>query len=276
MSKVPFTKYSGCGNDFILVDERIPHLPKWSPKLVQRLCERGLGIGADGVVLLEKSATCDVKMRIYNADGSEAEMCGNGLRCLAKFMVDIGFEMKPYTVETLERKLQIEPLQNAVKASMGAPQKMQWHIQLKVEEALYQAHFLDTGVPHVVIFVDELAPIPVEELGRKIRFHPHFEPKGANANFAKIVSKQAIAIRTYERGVEKETLACGTGATAAAIAAAHVYGLSPPIAVETKSCDLISIDFSIAPSKGIQNVFQTGPVAKHFSGVFDFQRNEVV
>lgn len=276
MPKVPFKKYSGCGNDFILIDDRIPFLTYWDKSLIQRLCQRGGEIGADGLILLQKSETADVKMRIFNADGSEAEMCGNGLRCLAEFMLDLGFERKGYRVETLKKHLNVESLGESVRASMGPPEKVEWKIPLKIEGKLYETHFLDTGVPHAVLFMEEIDSFPVEDIGRKIRFHKCFSPKGANANFAKILPEGGIDLRTYERGVEKETLACGTGATATALAAAHLYALSSPITINTRSGEKIVIEFSLSPSGEVEAVFQTGPVAKHLSGVFKIQRNEVV
>lgn len=267
MSAVSFYKYSGSGNDFILIDERVPRIPIWKPDLIQRLCHRQKGIGADGVILLLKSEKADVRMKIFNADGSQAEMCGNGLRCLAKLMFDLGFNRQKYVVETMDRDLTVEPIDEEIKASMGKPKDITWKIPLQIDETLYEAHFLDTGVPHVVIFMDEIDPFPVEKVGRGIRFHPHFSPKGTNANFVKILSKNSLAVRTYERGVEKETLACGTGVTASALGAAHLFGLSSPITVYPLSQEKIVVDFSFSPSREIESVFQIGPAEKHFSGV---------
>jgi diaminopimelate epimerase len=265
---VRFSKYSGCGNDFILVDHRQPFFPLNDRTLIQKLCHRQLGIGADGIILLEPSSSCDLKMRIFNCDGSEAEMCGNGLRCFAQFIYELGFPKKKYLIQTMHQQLTIEPFHNEVKTSMGDPQEIKLDIDLPLDQGNIVAHYLDTGVPHAVIFVDEIEKTPVTDLGNKIRFHSYFAPKGANANFVQKITEKELAIRTYERGVEAETLACGTGATASAVVAALKWQLTPPIAVKTRSRDTLTIDFIQNNNGSITHVTQTGPAVKHFHGEF--------
>lgn len=264
---IRFSKYSGCGNDFILIDHREPFFPINNSVLMQKLCHRQKGIGADGVIFLEKSFTADFRMRIFNLDGSEAEMCGNGLRCLAQFIYDLGLPKKPYTIQTMERQLTIEALQNGIRTSMGTPKGLQLDILLPIGADVFEAHYVDTGVPHTVVLMDKLDLIDVSDLGKNIRFHPHFAPKGSNANFVKKVTEQTLSIRTYERGVEAETLACGTGACAAAIVAAYKWGIKSPVAIETRSGDILTIEFT-KTADGVSNITQTGSAVKNFHGEF--------
>lgn len=266
--QVQFSKYSGCGNDFILIDHRSPFLPQFSRELVQKLCHRHKGIGADGIILLEKSAKADYRMRIFNADGSEAEMCGNGLRCLAKFLQELGENKKNATIETLAGIHEISRVGDNIKASMGAPKDLRKGVILSLVRKKVEATYLDTGVPHAVVFEDQLANIPVAEYGRQIRFHPNFAPKGANANFVEKLGENRIDVRTYERGVEAETLACGTGATASAIAFSLKTQAKPPIEVKTRSGDTLIIDFSYGADGQIEQVTQTGPAEKNYQGIF--------
>lgn len=268
MSSFSFSKYSGCGNDFILFDHRSSYI---SQEMVSKLCHRQNGVGADGVILVERSDVCDAKMRIFNADGSEAEMCGNGLRCLAKFLQELGFPKKRLTIETMTQTLEVDYIDDHILATMGTPHSLKQNIDLAIEGEKFITHYIDTGVPHAVIFVDELENVAVTPIGRKIRHHPQFAPKGANANFVKVVSPNAISIRTYERGVEEETFACGTGATASALIAALNYNLKPPIKVNTRSKEYLEIDFKIDHAGVIKNVSQTGPARKKFSGTLDLK-----
>jgi diaminopimelate epimerase len=268
MISIPFSKYSGGGNDFILIDHRNASFSSENPGLIQKLCHRHQGIGADGVIFLENSQCCDARMRIFNADGYEAEMCGNGLRCLARFMIELGFPTRCYTIETMQRMLTVEMREQKVKASMGPPADMQWDIPLSIQEKTYTLHYLDTGVPHAILFVDNVDSQPVQFLAPLIRSHPRFAPKGTNVDFVQVVSPHTISIRTYERGVEGETEACGTGACASAVAAAIKKQLVPPIEVITRSKETLSIDFRIDSLGNVQEVSQMGPANKTFQGVF--------
>lgn len=268
MGKLTFSKYSGCGNDFILIDHRSPFL-NVSKELVLRLCQRQTGIGADGLILLEKSSSQDFKMRIFNADGSEAEMCGNGIRCLGAFLLELGYPKQAYTIETMERKLSLEFTEKGIKVAMGDPKDIRSHVPLEIEGQNLLCYTLDTGVPHAVVFVDDVEKVHVVALGQKIRYHTSFLPKGTNANFVEKDSPRQISIRTYERGVEDETLACGTGATASALAAALQWNLKAPITVKTRSQDSLEIDFVKNQDQTFTQVSQTGPAHKTFSGTID-------
>ena len=185
MVEFAFSKYSGCGNDFILIDNRTNAFP-YNSQVIARLCRRPDGVGADGLILLEESQHADYKMRIFNADGGEAEMCGNGLRCLKKFALELGITAPLLQVETMERTLQIEMVGESVKTSMGDPTDVQMNILLPMDSQKVIVHYLNTGVPHAIHFVEDVQKVSVRLLGPEIRYHPLFQPKGANANFVQI------------------------------------------------------------------------------------------
>ncbi len=230
-----FYKYHGAGNDFILVDNRKGTIPE--EKLSQaalKLCHRNFGIGGDGLVLIEDSDKAEVKFRIFNPDGTEAEMCGNGIRCFAKHVYDTGIVSKPeIEVETLAGVLKIEVVESGevsyIKVDMGTPKLERRDIpaagegrilreKLKLDNFDVEISAANTGVPHVVTFTSNLDSVDVCSLGRKIRYSELF-PKGTNVNFLEKIGENKFKIRTYERGVEAETLACGTGITASAVVA---------------------------------------------------------
>lgn len=267
---ISFSKYSGCGNDFILIDNRQKVFDAARNDHIVHLCHRRQGIGADGVVFLESSLNlkADFRMRIFNADGSEAEMCGNGLRCLVRFIQELGIPGHQFLIQTMHQLIPTTISGESVSVDMPVPTNYRFFDQLIIEETSYTLHFLDTGVPHAVIFVDDLHQDKWMTIAPKIRHHTHFKPKGANVNFAVINSHQEVEVRTYERGVEGETLACGTGAAAVAIAAACVHGLNSPIVIKPKSGDAIRIAF---PGKmtnpiAISELTMSGPAIKVFSG----------
>jgi diaminopimelate epimerase len=225
---IPFAKYHGAGNDFILIDNREGRFFLDDPALIRRLCHRQIGIGADGVLLIETSALADVKMRIYNRDASIPAMCGNGIRCAFDFAAG---EAQELTIEVSGRIFSCRRHDEHVLVNLGAPRLMHWPIETDMQPI----YVLDTGVPHALVFVKEILEIPFLEWAQHIRFHPAFGQEGVNVNAVEIQKDGGILLRTYERGVERETLACGTGAAAAAFAAAELYGLKGVICVKTRS-----------------------------------------
>jgi len=263
--KLPFSKYQGCGNDFILIDNRSLFFPVNNLQFIQHLCQRDKGIGADGVVLLENDSEADFRMRIFNADGNEAEMCGNGIRCLMKFIQELGFKQNKYKIATLLRPLTVEIDGDLVSVEMGVPLEMKWDIPLNIDGIPYIVHYINTGVPHVILFVQYLQNINLNQLGPKFRHHPLFGPKGANFNIAHVLPTGEIWNRTYERGVETETRACGTGCTAVAIAANKIKNLQPPIKVRTLSLDVLEINFKLVDGLPCDTVMK-GPATKVFQG----------
>lgn len=261
-----FAKYAGCGNDFIFFDNRNGQFPWQHTALIQSLCHRQFGVGADGLILAESSACADLRMRIFNADGSEAEMCGNGLRCFVKFAQELGLHQAQYTIETMRRPLKASYQGSLISVEMGVPFDMQWKIALS--EIPHEIHFLNTGVPHAIFFTEDIKAIHLAKLGPRIRYHERFAPTGTNVNAVQILSDEALEIRTYERGVEQETLACGTGATAAALAAAYIKQLRSPIKVLTQSKEFLEISFCLHEGK-FSDVKMAGTAQYIFKGEID-------
>lgn len=248
MKRWPFTKYVGCGNDFLLFDNRCQEFPTF-PVLIQHLCHRQKGIGADGLLLWENSIKADFRLRIFNCDGSEAEMCGNGLRCFVKWLTNLGFKNHPYHIEIAQNVWTAMQTKQVVCIEMKSPSHIQWDISLHFEDQLLRVHYLNTGVPHAVLFVEDIEHLNLAKLGPYLRYHPLWKPYGTNVTVTQVVNSKKIKIRTYERGVEGETLACGTGATAAALAAAYQEGLLSPLNVETRSGEELKIEFLFAQQK---------------------------
>jgi len=240
-----FWKMQGSGNDFILIDHRRPRLAEDGRReLIKKLCAPKFGIGADGLILIEPSGRADFRWRFYNADGSEAEMCGNGGRCAARFAFLQGIAPERLAFETLAGIIHAEVKGRRVKLELSKPHDLRLQMEIPVEQEIWHGHFINTGVPHVVIPVADLDAVPVAEVGRAIRFHPLFQPAGTNVNFISLHGPQEIAIRTYERGVEAETLACGTGSVAAALIAAHLDNLASPVAVHPRSGETLQVYFT--------------------------------
>jgi diaminopimelate epimerase len=232
--KIRFSKYHGAGNDFVLIDNRKNFFPVNDSSLIERLCNRRTGVGADGVLLLELSQVADYKMRIFNADGSQPSMCGNGIRCLIDFL--IGFDNTvDFEIEICNRILKCRKFENTIGVNLGMPQVSHWPIELALDTGKVQAYILNTGVPHAVIFVENILEMPFLNVAQEVRWHSAFLSEGVNVNFAQIDADAAIMVRTYERGVEGETLACGTGAAAVAWTAMQLHGLNEPISIKTRS-----------------------------------------
>jgi diaminopimelate epimerase len=227
-----FYKYHGAGNDFVLIDNRGGEIPEERKSdLAMHLCNRNFGIGADGLLLVETSSNADAKMRIFNPDGSEPDMCGNGLRCLAKYMHDSVTKKDEISIETLagikDVRLHKENKVTYVRVNMGKPLFERRDIPTTGEGRILkekleaggkeiEIYAVNTGVPHVVTFVDDIRKADVINTGREVRNNPIF-PEGTNVNFVEIVCANLFKVRTYERGVEDETLACGTGITAVGV-----------------------------------------------------------
>ena len=235
MRKIKFTKMVGSGNDFIIITGK----PAGDlPRLAKTLCDRKFGIGADGLLLLNKCKDADLSMRIFNADGSEAQMCGNGARCA------VFFSGKPKaSLRTAAGIIYTEIYGRQVKIQLTTPKDIKLDIPLIVNGRKLKVNFINTGVPHVVVFVRGIEGIDVKNIGRIIRYHTKFSPAGTNVNFVEEKGKNLIQIRTYERGVEDETLACGTGSTAAALIFALKKNLDDLIKVKTQSREILKVYF---------------------------------
>ena len=266
MSEIRFAKFQGAGNDFIMIDNRDGAFPA-SRELIAAMCERRTSIGADGLILVEPSTTAALRMRYFNADGGEAEMCGNGARCFVAYARELGIETNPLVFETMERVLSGSADGDALTIEMGEVRDTRLNIGLDVEGTTYQAHFTNTGVPHVVIFCYHIEDVDVDGFGRAVRFHDAFRPAGANANFVEVGRDGGLMVRTYERGVEGETLACGTGVVASAVIAALVADVRPPVAVHVRSGDVLTIGFRREGDR-FADVTLAGPAVHVYDGVY--------
>lgn len=264
-----FYKMNGAGNDFIVVDNRDLSI-SLDEDTIAALCDRNRGIGADGLLAVEPAEKgADYKFRYYNADGGEAEMCGNGARCFGFFTAHLSdAEEIPSSVsfETIAGTLTAELIGDDVRIAMSEPKELELKAPARIEGLQIDLHFLNTGVPHVVSFVDDLEEIDVVKSGRAIREHDYFAPNGTNANFAQVLAPDHIAIRTYERGVEDETLACGTGMVACALVHHLLTGAESPIKVDVEGGDTLSVGFEKNGDTGFTNVTLTGSADFVFEG----------
>lgn len=244
LPKIPFYKMSGAGNDFIIIDNRNGIVPAADlPGFARRVCRRKMSVGADGLLLLEASDRADFKWRFFNSDGSVAEMCGNGARCAARFAWLTGMTGPDLSFETLAGIITASVKDDQVSIRMTDPENLVLDAGLTLSSGDLTYSGVNTGVPHVVLEVDDIENADVFNLGREIRRHPQFAPAGTNVNFITPLEKGLYAIRTYERGVEDETLACGTGNVAAALVLAAKYGLPSPVALKTRGNSLLKIHF---------------------------------
>ncbi len=264
-----FKKMHGSGNDFILMDNRDGVIKgSEAPVLAKRLCRRRFGVGGDGLILIEPSDRADFRWRFHNADGSEAEMCGNGGRCAARFAFLSGVCGERLTFETAAGIIRAEVKGTRVKLELTPPSDLALDLEIELHEERRPLSSVNTGVPHAVVFVDDLDSTPVFELGRLVRHHPLFSPAGTNVNFVKVDGESSISIRTYERGVEDETMACGTGSVAGAIIAALKGTVRPPVKVTTWGGEELIVYFELEEGE-VKEVFLEGETVLVYSGVLD-------
>mgnify|MGYP001563756089 CR=1 FL=1 len=262
MKKIPFIKMVGAGNDFVIVehDANLDY-----SKLAPKICSRQNGIGADGILVLDKSTSANFKMRVINADGSEAEMCGNGARCMAAYIVSKSLtKNKLFAMETLAGTILAEAEGENAKVRLSDPKDYRPGIPLTIAGNKIQVDYIDTGVPHVIVFVEKLREIDVNSLGALIRNHGQFKPRGTNVDFVELLREGHVEVRTFERGVEGETLACGTGSVAAAIIS--FIRANPKVKervdasmkVLTRSTELLEVTFDLREGNKITNVWLIG------------------
>lgn len=263
---ISFTKMNGAGNDFVVLDNR-DLAYSLSKEQIAFLCDRHRGIGADGLLAAEPTeGEADFRFRYYNADGGEAEMCGNGARCFGRFTADLLPDPTDMvTFETIAGTLSAKLIGNSVEVAMSDPLDLTPELKIAVEGLSYPIHSVNTGVPHTVTFVPNLAELDVVKLGAAIRYHSHFAPAGTNANFAQVKEPGHIAIRTYERGVEDETLACGTGMVACALYHHLLTGAPSPIKVDVAGGETLEIGFEKSGDDFV-GVTLTGPAEVTFTG----------
>jgi len=244
MKKIPFTKMHGSGNDFLLIDNRRNILKGMNLKdLAVKVCDRHYSVGADGLIVIVPSKKADFKWRFFNADGSEAEMCGNGSRCAARFALLKKIVKKNMDFETLAGTIHAEAKKDTVKVQLTGAAGLRMNIAVPLDSGLRMGHFINTGVPHLVYLSKDLNSEDVDRIGRTTRYHELFKPAGVNVNFIQIQGRHKLRIRTYERGVEGETLACGTGSVAAALIAGSLGAASSPVEVLTWGGEKLIVSF---------------------------------
>lgn len=266
---IPFTKMNGAGNDFVVIDNRdLSH--NLSKEQIALLCDRNRGVGGDGLLAVEPTDTdADYRFRYYNADGGEAEMCGNGARCFGRFTADLSPEnTSEVSFETIAGTLTAKIVGKEVEVAMSNPHDFEPELRIEIPGISRPIHSVNTGVPHVVTFVDDLDGLDVKALGASIRYHEHFAPAGTNVNFVKVLTNGHIAIRTYERGVENETLACGTGMVASALFHHLITGATSPISVDVQGGETLTIGFEKEGDE-FKNVTLLGPAEITFTGEVD-------
>jgi len=259
---IDFFKMSGSGNDFILIDNRDHVVEETIGSMsvldfVKAVCEPKISLGADGLIMIQKSAQADFAWRFFNADGSEVEMCGNGGRCAARFAFLKGIAGANMSFETGAGLIDADVKNDIVKLRLTDPVDLRTDETLLIDGQSYTVDSINTGVPHVVYFVDHVASCNVFGIGRKTRYHDHYQPRGTNANFVEPVDRQTLIVRTYERGVEDETLACGTGSVASALIAAWKGLVESPVNIRVKSGEILRIYFEKTP-RGFTKVYLEG------------------
>jgi len=266
MEQIAFSKLSGAGNDFVVIDNRKGIVPSDLSKFIEKICARRISVGADGVLLVENSNVADFKMRYFNSDGGEAETCGNGARCIAKFAYSEGIvKSEKMTFETKAGIYTAEIIGKDVKIKMGDTVDMRLNFPIKLSDGTFTISFANSGVPHAIFVVDDLENVDVVKLGRETRYHKDFSPKGTNVNFIKVRDKNNIDIRTYERGVEDETLACGTGSIASAIVASALKMAESPVTMHTWGGFKLKIYFTNQPN-GAKDVYLEGDARIVYKG----------
>ncbi len=271
---IPVARMHGCGNDFVVIDDRAGRLYPHRRALTLELCHRRTGLGGDGLILIGRapagSEPADFAMSYVNADGNDGEMCGNGARCTARRAAELGLvrDRAAFTTEAGLIRATIAP--DKVTLAMTDPVDERPAQGLEIGGRAFELHYIDTGVPHVVAVVDDLDSLDVEGIGRQLRYHQAFAPRGVNANFIQPVTPGRLRIRTYERGVEAETLACGTGAVAAGLVAFRL-GLAggSPVILLPKGGQELSIGFRAGPDGKFTEVTLAGPTERIATGEID-------
>jgi diaminopimelate epimerase len=268
--RIPFWKMHGAGNDFVLVDDRSLSFPSKDPRFLQGIAERRFGVGSDGIILIQPSESAHFRMRFFNPDGGEVEMCGNGARCVARLAAEIGAAPRQMKFDTVAGVIRADVnTEGRVRLVMTEPKGWAFNQTLEIAGQKLTYHFVNSGVPHAVVEVPDVAKTDVAGLGRAIRYHPQFQPAGTNANFITLTGPDSLTVRTYERGVEAETLACGTGITACGLMMGKLGKVKTPVHITCASGDVLDVDFT-PTNDGATQVTLTGPAAHVFEGQLDY------
>ncbi|MFO7870681.1 MAG: diaminopimelate epimerase [Kiritimatiellia bacterium] len=266
---IPFLKMHGAGNDFILVDDRDLSFPMNDSAWMAAVSARKTGAGCDGIILIQPSNKADFRMRFVNPDGREVEMCGNGARCAARLAHEIGAAPAEMTIETAAGTLRARAQGTDVLLYMTPPADFRLKESIEVDGRTVTFSFVNTGVPHAIVEVEDLDAFDVEGTGRAVRRHEHFSPEGTNADFITVAGPNSLRLRTYERGVEAETLACGTGVAASALIAAKLALVEAPVQVSVASGDTLTVNFALTEA-GAEDVTLLGPTAHVYKGTLEY------
>jgi len=267
--KIKFWKMHGAKNDFVLIDDRRGGFPAADRAFIARISARHSGIGAEGVILIQKSKTAGFRMRFFNPDGGEADMCGNGARCAARLAFELGAVEKKMTIETAAGQIEAQVMQKGIRLWMTPPSGWELNGSLELAGRSLTYGFVNTGVPHVVMRTGELRDVDVQDIGSTVRRHRQFAPAGTNVNFMEISPDGELYVRTYERGVEAETLACGTGVTACGLIAAKHGWVTLPVNIHTASGDVLVVDGELTEDSAC-GVTLTGPTEHVFMGTVEY------
>ena len=261
-----FTKMNGAGNDFVLLDNRAGKITLTTEQIV-RLCDRHRGVGADGLMLLVPARTgkADWAWDFFNSDGSHADMCGNGARCFARYVSRATGTDRDFTFETAAGIIAASFNGERVTVNLTKPKDLKLDQCVPLKAGVTAIHSMNTGVPHAIVFVPDADRAMVLEQGAEIRRHAHFAPRGTNVNFVQVLGKNHIRVRTFERGVEGETLACGTGVSASAMISARVHGFTSPVKVQVQGGDQLEVSFREQAGE-FDDVRLTGPADFVFTG----------
>ncbi len=258
--QINFYKYQGTGNDFIILENRDHQYDGLTEKQVKQICDRRFGVGADGLMLLNTHPELDFEMVYFNADGNKSSMCGNGGRCLVQFAKNQGMHKSTYEFMAIDGKHEADiDMQNHIRLKMQDVNMVEYHSGYAV---------LNTGSPHFVKFATNVQDIDVPETGREIRYSKQFEKEGINVNFVETIDEDGIFVRTYERGVEDETLSCGTGVTASALMNAHNEKGFNRVEVKTPGGHL-SVEFNKIDDEHFDNIWLCGPAELVYKGVIE-------
>ncbi len=268
MTQISFMKMHGAGNDFIVVDNRCAVFPLHDTGWMRRICHRNHGIGSEGILLLEQAADTDFSMRFFNPDGQEADMCGNGARCIAQRAYELGIVGREMVFTTKAGRIRAVIRQDFVTIQLPPPRDLRRNILL--DDLRLTVDFIRTGVPHAAAYVDDVQAVPLATLGRAVRTHPQFAPEGVNLNVVQRINEHTLSVRTYERGVEAETPACGTGITASALLSSLRFHMTSPISVICAHGDTLSVSFSPDGAGGFISVELGGPVETVFEGTLTY------
>ena len=259
----------GAANDFILVDDRAQTFPAQDRNWIARISARRTGVGCEGVLLIQPSAKANFRMRFFNPDGGEADMCGNGARCIARLAHEIGAAPASMSIETPAGIVRADVRGNEVLLHMTEPKDWRMRRTLTIDNQPLACSFVNTGVPHAVVSVENLDAIDVQRMGSRIRYHADFAPAGTNANFIQVTGPDSLRVRTYERGVEGETLACGTGMTACGLIAGKLGLVRAPVKITPASGDVLEVNYELT-ADGARNVTLLGPAVHVFRGELSY------